>query len=275
MLTASIITRGRPDILAGTLDKFLEGIVRPDTVIHVAIDEDDEATVNAKLPVHERLVYSIQPREDTRGLKHQRVLTEAPADFYLIGTDHTPVLSKGWDEAFQVEFPDGIGVVSSPLNGMSFPFIQCVTKRWVELTGYVQPTHFPFWFIDDWTDAVAKMTGRYSMVDVEVNSDAHPQKTIELRDVPFWAAYYISLEEERIEQADRIIDAMDEPEWRKAMLRSNFPRVTAWDNYVNDRVIQTGPRYEAHRSLGDQPWAGYVRAKNRALAHLNSMVEAA
>ncbi len=275
-LTVSIITRGRPAILAETIRGYLGGISRDDTVIHVAIDDDDEATVNAKLPVDPQVIYSIQPREDTRGLKHQRVLTDAPADIYLVGTDHTPILSPGWDQVFldaMALFPDGIGVVSTKLANASFPFVQGVTQKWVDLTGCVQPTQFPFWFIDDWTDAVAKMTGRYVMVDVDVNSNTHPQKTIGMHDVAFWAAYYNALEGERVEQANRIIDALDEPEWRKAVLRSNFSRILVWDRRLNDGVMVNGEQYQASRSAETTPpWAGYVRAKERATKQMLRML---
>ncbi len=277
-LTVSIATRGRPQLLDETLRAGFKCVL-PDTRIHVAIDEDDEATrayLN-RLPGGGRYIYSVKPREDTRGLKHQRVLTEAPADLYLVGTDTTPITTVGFDKIFletAAEFPDGIGVVSTPMANVSFPYLQAVTAKWVELTGHVQPPHFPYWFIDNWTDAVAKMAGRYWMADVDVNSNAHPQKTIGMHELPFWAAYYIALEGERVEQALRIIEALEEPVWRKDMLRSNIQRVTAWDRHLNDGVLRQGQQLEAQRTAETAPpWAGYLRAKERALAQMRGWLE--
>jgi hypothetical protein len=279
-LTVSIATRGRPDILMDTLNAYVGNSTLPDTRVHVAIDEDDETMKGFKVRMlgYGKVVLSVQPREDTRGLKHQRVLTEAPADLYLVGTDHSPIVTPGWDGMFLEAaklFHDGIGVVCTPLANLSFPYLQAVTAKWVELCGYVQPPQFPFWFIDHWLDDVARMTGRYVPVRVHAHSNRRTSTTTEMRDLTFWADYYNFLTPIRVAEADRIISALDDTEEHKNILRAAIPIVTQRSFMINDDVIRNADRIMASRGDRTPPGPGYIRAKRRAEAHMETLRDAA
>jgi hypothetical protein len=278
-LTIEIATRGRPELLLDTVRTFRDNITEPDTTILICADRDDHETVEAlyreDIEDDPHIKVSVKPREETRGLKYQRALTEAPADVYLVGVDHTPIRTKGFDRLIlerAAQFPDGIGVVCTPMANASFPFLQAPTTRLVELMGYVQPPHFPFWFIDHWLDDIARMIGRYAMVDVKVNSNKHPGKTIGLRDVAFWASYFDLLAGERRRQANLIIDKMDEPEWRKAMLRGNFPMVEYRSRWVNDIVRQNAEALEEGRSDKSVD-ENYARVLERARRGVEEMLD--
>lgn len=274
-LTVVIGTRGRPDKLVASLETTLSNVSRKNTTILVAMDADDTATIRAIKDIPRGVHLSIKPREATRGLKYDRALTEAPADLYLVGHDCTPIVTPDFDaiicEAGE-RFPDGIGCVCSPMVNASFPAFQAPTAKMVELMGYIYPHYFPFWFVDHWLDDIARMTDRYAMVDV--HQDCTPRdnvgKTIGLRDVAFWASYYDALIFERREQANRIIDALDEPEWRKATLRGNFPMIEYRSRWVNDIVRQSADAIEDSRGNDDAP-PEYLRVKEEAIERLRRM----
>lgn len=267
-LTIIIPTRGRPAILAETITTLIANMTEPDTQILVCVDRDDETTQHYPLPQGHRVFYSVQDREDTRGLKYDRALTEAPADVYLVAVDHTGIHTKGFDRIIleaAALFPDGIGVVCTPMANASFPFLQAVTAKWVEITGNIQPPQFPYWFIDHWTDDVARMTGRYAMVDIAVESNRRPGNTIGMRDLIFWASYFDALQPVRRDQANRLIDAMDEPDWRKQMLRQSFPMIEYRSHWVNDICRADAATMTQSRGDNGPRTEGYLRALKAAV----------
>lgn len=264
-LTIIIATRGRHELAYETVLTMLGNLTEPETRILVCCDEDDGPVT---MPIDHRVIVSYRPREDTRGLKYDRALTEAPADLYLVGVDHTPIRTKGFDRLFLDAaklFPDGIGVVCTPMANASFPFLQAVTAKFAELSGFIQPPHFPFWFIDHWTDDVAKMIGRYAMADVAVDSNARPGITTGLRDLIFWASYFDAIVGQRRAQAERLLKAMDEPEWRKTMLRSVWPMIEYRSRWVNDIVRGENAQMQSARGDQEPRSEGYLRALKTAV----------
>jgi hypothetical protein len=272
-LTINIATRGRPEALKATLERMLPNIVRDDTVLLVSFDEDDE-TIPEDLPEDPHLRVSIRPREDTRGLKYERARQEAPADLYLIGHDCAPITTRGFDQMMveaAEQFPDGIGVVCTPLANPSFPAFQAPTAKLVDIMGYIYHPAFPFWFIDHWLDDIARMIGRYQMVPVEVNHAAtRPQKTIGLKDLEFWCGYYDALAGERREQAERILAAMDEPEWRRNALRFDWIMLENRSRSINDGVRANAAAIEEARGEGKRD-ARYQRVKRAAEEHFQEL----
>jgi hypothetical protein len=272
-LTVNIATRGRPEQLRATLERTLPNMVRDDTVLLVAIDDDDAETIAAidTFPIDPRLKYSVKPREDTRGPKHDRCLTEAPADVYLVGHDCAPFITPGFDQMVvdaAARFPDGIGCVYGQMANASFPQFQAPTAKMVELMGYIYPGHFPFWFIDHWLDDLARMIGRFWVVPVEMDHQAtRPQKTIGLNDLVFWCNFYDALAVERRQVAERILKEMQEPAWRKKMLRDGWDSIDYRSRWVNNTVRVNAEALEADRG-GSPRDARYGRAKLAARQHL-------
>jgi hypothetical protein len=268
-LTVIIATRGRPEILRETITRLVDNCRLPSTRILVCADDDDEAMKGFKFTGngHGRVIVSTKPRELTRGMKYDRALTEAPADLYLVAVDHTHINTPGFDEIMVDAaklFPDGIGCVCSPMANASFPFLQAPTARLCELMGYIQPPQFPFWFIDHWLDDVARMIGRYVMVDIACDSSHRPGKTINLRHLTFWSTYFDALGPDRRAQAERIIAAMDEPTWRKTMLRQSIPMVEYRSQWVNEHVRMNARQMEASRG-GEKADPLYLAALKRAV----------
>lgn len=280
-LTMVIATRGRPELLDYTIKATLPHVVDPATHILVCIDDDDPATLRRlpMLPQDERITYSVKPREDSRGEKYGRALTEAPANVYLPAVDCAPIVTPGWDKIILEKaalYPDGIGVIRTPyINGLFPPALQAVTSKFVDRMGYIYNPEYPFWFIDHELHDIARLIGRYLVADIDVKTaETRPKKTIRLRDVAFWATYYDLMALERRAKARAIIDALDDPEHVKAHLRDNYEGIENEARSINEHVRRNAAAIEAQRGDSGPPDEGYLRAKARAEQKLAQLFEA-
>jgi len=273
-LTVIFQTRNRPELLCNTVNESLANVRHPETTLMVAADEDDVATIRKLEEVSKiwdaRVHISIKPREDTRGEKYDRALTECPADIYLPAVDYAPILTPGFDakiiEAASL-FPDGIGCVYTPMANHSFPQLQGITQGLVDKLGYIYPPWFPFWFIDHWMDDLAKLIDRISFADIHIDcSTFRPQNTIGLRDLHFWCALFDAGRLHRRKQALDIIESSDfkEPYWRKEILLRRHPLVEYCSFGINLWVRSDAERIEKLRGEQDPPDERYLRIKARA-----------
>lgn len=278
-LTMALASRGRPDLLLKTVKRTAENMVLPDTTLLVCLDEDDKcvaAGINGPFAeelraVDPRVKVSVKPREDSRGEKYDRALTEAPADIYMPTCDYSALITPGFDKIIceaADTFPDGIGVVNTQMANLSFPHYQAVTAKWVEVVGYIYSHVYPFWFIDHEIDDLQRMTGRGVFADVEcapepVNNGLH--KTIGLRDLEFWANLYDVARVERERIASVIIDRLVDQTWHKTVLKKNWPQVHERSWNINEGVRKNADHIEQTRGgVESQADERYQRIKARA-----------
>ncbi len=268
-VTVALATRGRPQVMVQTVQNMVANSELDNTTIVVLMDEDDPASFEAlkAANVGSKVMWSVEPREDTLGEKYNRVLKCEPADLYQVAVDYAPILTPGYDkrllEAASV-FPDGIGVVYGPPANASFPTTQAPTAKWVELTGGIYPGWFPYWFVDHWLDDVAKMVGRISACELAVDCHSRRQpSTLELRDVDFWATFFDAGRTLRRKQAEKILAALDQPEWMKKLARSQWDRIEARSLWINHTVRHDKAAIEASRG-GTPPDERYARVFHAA-----------
>lgn len=262
-LTVTIASRGRPALLNQAIDAALSNAALPSTRVLAAVDQDDDATL-AEVKERSRLKISVRKREDSVGAKWNRALRELPADVTMMATDNSVIASPGYDreiiDAARL-FPDGIGCVYTKMANASFPYYQAVTSRWADIVGRIYPTYFPYWFVDHWLDDVARMTGRIIMTDVVVDDTSRQGlRTTEMRDVRLWCALFDSLQEERREEARRLIAKMDDQPWRKALQLRSFPQVEARSLWINQMCRANAEAIENDRGAG-APDERYARIK--------------
>jgi hypothetical protein len=277
-LTINFGSRSRPSELVRTLHESVKHLRRADTKVLVALDDDDQPSIDAiaRFPDDPRIIVSVKPREDTRGAKCDRALTEAPNSLYTVGHDSASIIAPGWDdmviEAAEL-FPDGIGVVCSGMANASFPAMQCVTQGWVDIVGYIYNHAYPFWFIDHELDDLCRMTGRFVFVPgMEVEHESRrPAKTIRMRDLVFWCDYYDMASHRRIGLAHKIIDRIDCPEWQKAVMSTWHPPVEVRSVWINRTVRTNAVAIEQARGERGEPDPGYLRAFERAQADMQTM----
>jgi hypothetical protein len=197
-----------------------------------------------------------------------------PADIYMIAGDDDPIVTQGYDskiiEAAKV-FPDGIGMVYGHLSNASFSSIMCPTAKWVETLGFILPEYFPYWFCDHWIDDIGHMTQR--IIHADVRSDQRKVGTTqELREPAFWANWFDAAVLLRRKEAAKIIDAMDEPSWRKELLQTQHFRVEYRSKWINDNVRAQARNLEMSfgKPLNDER---YQRVKQKALDMLPQLFD--
>lgn len=248
-LVISLATRGRPQQLADTISKSLANWTDPNTVMAVALDEDDTATIgylNNAAP-HAwfvgsngpRVVLDVKKREDTIAAKWNRALA-IPGDLYLVAADDDPYITPGYDSKLLEGaklFPDGIGMVYGHMANMSFSGAVAPTRGLVEKMGHIFPELFPYWFVDHWTDDLARLIGRLAFADVRTDQ-SKAGMTQEMRDPAWWATFYDANYLVRRKIAREIIDSPDlqTADWQKAILREHYPLIEERSRAINQNV---------------------------------------
>lgn len=263
-LVVSMPTRGRPQQLAQTIQRNLACLSEPNSLLMVQVDEDDIQTVElAKKLADKRLKFSILPREDTIAAKWNRALTEE-ADVYTCLGDDDPLLVRESDvrilEAARL-FPDKIGMVYGHLANASFSGVISFTRKMTELLGFIQPEYFPYWFCDHWTDDIGRIVGRIAFADVRTDQ-SKVGKTMELREPAWWATWFDAAYMRRREEACNVIMALDEPDWRKEILRTHAPLIEFRSRWINDNVRMNARNLETWGAPKDER---YLRVKQKAI----------
>lgn len=281
-LSIIIATRGRPELLKTTIENTLPHISSEKTRVLVCVDDDDQKTIDSLrfLPIDSRLTFSIKPREDSRGEKYDRALTEATADIYLPAVDCAPILTPGFDKTITSAatlFPDGIGCVYTPMVNASFPGLQAPTAKLVEKLGHIYSHEYPYWFIDHELDDIARMIGRYVCIDVDVSTaPMRPSKTIRMWDLAWWTVYFDMMTLERRLRARAIIDSVDfeEAQWRKAIMRDQYQPIEARSRWINGNVRANAVAIQNDRGEKGPPDEGYLRVKAKAEQKLQALYAA-
>lgn len=238
-LSIVLATRRRPGLLFRVVEETLKHITHPETKLLICADDDDDGTRSMQDKIKDpRVIWSFKPREDTVGEKYNRVLTEAPADVYMVMVDYAPCVSGGFDQkildAARV-YPDGYAVILNWLANPSFSQLNAVTHKLAVKMGGIYPEYFPYWFVDHWLEDVAKQIGRQVFVDVVMDC-RNKQPTMEYREPALWADLFDMLTLERRELARSIIDVLDETPARKAALIRNEPLTRDWSSKINEEV---------------------------------------
>lgn len=276
MLVVSMPTRGRPQQLIDTVNRNLACLSRPDTVLMVQVDEDDEPTISAIkrwVPTDKRAMFTVAPRADTVAAKWNRA-RQVQADVYTCLGDDDPLSTPDSDEKIlqmAALFPDGIGMVYGHLANASFSGVISFTKKLCDILGYIQPEYFPYWFCDHWTDDIARISGRIAFADVRTDQ-GKVGKTMELREPAWWATWFDATYMVRREEAFKVIDQIDDPLWRKQMQMSCAPLVEFRSKWINENVRQNARNLENWSALGNKD-ARYERVKTKAIEMLPAALE--
>ena len=268
-------TRGRPEQLIETVTRSTENLVLPNTLYVIQVDDDDKETIEAlsKAPLDKRVKVNVKPREDTIAEKWNRAQDEE-ADVFLVAADDDPYVTPGYDRAICDAarlFPDGIGMVYGHLANASFTCAVGCTRKWVDQLGYIFPPYFPYWFVDHWTDDLARITGRISVADIRTDQ-SKVGKTQEMREPAWWASWFDAAHLMRRKQAFKIIEALDEPQWRKDLQKNLHPIVEYRSRWINQGVRNQAQHLTDWSGL-DNKDPRYVRLRDRAVAMIPELLE--
>lgn len=276
-LIISLATRGRPQQVVDTIARSTPNLALPNTMLMVQVDDDDVATIDAlnRAKLDERVRVNVKPREDTIAAKWNRALAE-PADLYLVAADDDPYVSAGYDakllEAAAL-FPDGIGMVYGRMANASFSGVVAPTRGLCDKLGHIFPEFFPYWFVDHWTDDLARLIGRLAFADVHTDQ-SRAGKTQEMREPGWWATFFDASYLMRRRIARGIIDSADfqESEWRKEMMRQHSPLIEFRSRWINDNVRAQSKQFEAWSGLSTKD-ARYQRVRHAAVAMIPHLLD--
>lgn len=275
-LAISLATRGRPQQVVDTIRRSVVNWVNPNTELWVMADEDDRPTIEAiqamlsrpppSFPIHIKL--DVRPREDTIADKWNRITSLTTADLYLVAADDDPYTTAAYDAELlkaASRFPDGIGMVYGHNANASFSCLVAPTVKLVEKMGWLQPPLFPYWFVDHWTDDLARLIGRVSFADVRTDQ-SRAGKTQEMREPAWWATFFDACYLIRRKQAHTIIQAPDfkEQNWRKEILLRHHPMIEFRSRWINDSVRAQARQLEQWAGL-TVPDERYKRVRQRAV----------
>lgn len=276
-LVISMATRGRPEQMVHTIRTSMQHWTDPNTVMMVACDEDDPQTVEAlaKADLGERVVATCTPRLDTIADKWNLALA-IPADVYLVVGDDDPYVTPGYDRAIldaARRFPDGIGMVYGHLANLSFSGSVAPTAGLCRKMGYIQPTYFPYWFCDHYTDDIARIIGRISVADIRTDQ-SRAGKTQEMREPGWWATFFDAMYIKRRREAHRIIDSEDfaGESWHKELLKTHHPLIEQRSRMINSSVRAQARELEGWSGLSNKD-GRYMRVKQRALDMIPQLLD--
>jgi hypothetical protein len=262
-----IASRGRPEALTTAVTETFNRS-HHGCKFHIAIDDDDESDY----------VYGTRgPRENSLGAKYNRAASYAAgsnASLYVLGVDDCYLATPGWDDALlqaAAKFEDGVGCVYfGPKKDLfDLPEGIAVTKGWIDQVGFFMPPHFPFWWHDTWVDEIARMTGRYVWANVQwekFGSTEKPggHKTTRMREVSWWAKFFDSTRQIRVNKALEMITGLDYPEWYRTQLRQEMQGLANVLWRRNGLVRDRGHEFEQTYGGETAPDAGYVQIRAEA-----------
>ncbi len=278
-LAISLATRNRPALLRDTLTRTLANIQNKNTSLVIMADADDAPTIAEAeriikdVPCVGQVSLNVREREDTVAAKWNRVLEE-PADVYTYACDDCAHVTPGFDDLILKAaslFPDGLGFVLSPLCNASFAHTYALTAPMVAALGYLFPPYFPYWFVDHWIDDIARLTQRIAVANWALDATKSPP-TMEMREPAWWATWFDAAYLIRRKIAHDIIHKLDEPDWRKEMICSQYPLVEYRSRWVNESVraqFRAG-QLSARHDLNDPR---YQRVRARAVEMVPQLLE--
>ncbi len=276
-LVITLATRNRPQQVVETIQRSTANLVLDNTVFIVQVDDDDRPTIEAlqAAPLDKRVRVNVAPREDTIAAKWNRALSET-ADLYLVAADDDPYVTPGYDAKLidaGLLFPDGIGMVYGRMANASFSGAVCPTAKFCEKLGHIFPEYFPYWFVDHWTDDVARLIARVSFADVQTDQ-SRAGKTQEMREPGWWATWFDAAYLWRRQIARRIVDGayFQSPDWHKEILRRSYPLIEHRSKWINDNVRAMSPQYELASGLSVRD-ERYQRVRDRAVAMVPHLLD--
>ena len=287
-LAISLCTRGRPDLLDRTISITVQNMVRPNTVMYVMVDDDDDATREyLSSPTFDahwnsgHVVPFVAMRPYGFGAKFNRVLDLCRADLYLTMVDYAPHITPGFDQMLldaSEFFVDGIGVVYNDIIER-LPAINAVTRRFAELNdNTIYAPWFPFGAVDLWLDDIAQATGRIAYCPVTIDRSLRPGSQNK-RDPQFWNSFYNIMTPIRVRLVKNILAECIMYEHERALLLNNITMRMQWvfnhNAKSNLNILFTDPLFKRpiqYDKLQEPDEMFHQRAKEAAIAAIEDYV---
>jgi len=137
-----IPTRGRPELVANSIDSILSTAKDPDSVgIYLGIDKDDQPSVD--FAMKSKYKYEIFTRMGYKNLYkyYNQLAGMTDSDSVVIWNDDAVMLTKGWDVVLN-QYDKYLLILRMQVINHPHPFalFPVVPKKWIEILGYLSPT---------------------------------------------------------------------------------------------------------------------------------------
>lgn len=176
---------------------------------HVFVDDDDEATITA---MHEatKTLDGIRLEIGSGAISHferiNRTCRDLDAEVLTWFTDDVFPLALHWDATIALEIDRGCAAlawteVTDP-NHVTFPIL---SRRWLDVLGYVFPEYFPFWFVDTWVMETYELAFCQDFPIVrDLPVGGRRGTTGNMHDLRFWYDFFDATRSERLRDARRL-----------------------------------------------------------------------
>jgi hypothetical protein len=280
-ITIGLPSRNRPAGLLSVLtalDKLATGL--HDVTYGVLMDDDDYVTLEqfehwkkaGMLP--ENVREFVGARDRTLNARMNDVYRAMPAELYSQVADDQFPLSLHWDAMFHNcrKLPVFAWVEATDPQNMTFPV---VSHQWFQATGRYTVEHFPFWFADTWLAEVYALAFGMPVTAINQLLMGHGRRgaTQGMRDLRFWFEFFAATRTERIDEAQRVVDAFG----LKVSVLDRTQELAAMREGDAEQ-LRNVPRYEQNFSANlGEPSPMYRKAKADAENWLasNRVAEAA
>jgi len=183
MISVLVPTRGRPHNMRRMVDS---GRATADGRVEYVfyIDDDDTPSRDMAITLHNEAADVFWTHGPRGALNLSQLWNEcqqiATEEIYQHSCDETVYRTPGWDtavaEAFENEFPDGIGLVygRDGIHDENLATHGFITRKWVEAVGYFVPPYFSSDYNDLWLHEVAGAVGRRWFLPDVFTEHMHP-----------------------------------------------------------------------------------------------------
>lgn len=262
-------SRGRGRRLLEVLWELDRRVVRPDTVVCVGLDADDEGI--PELPdLRMNVIWSIEGREDSLGEKYNRCARLLDGLHLLLWCDDLVVDVDGFDEVVERDagrWGDGLGFMGygeQPWGDS--PMTVGMTAGMFKELGYFMPPYFPAWYHEVWIDELAKLMGRYHRSNEFTAVEKWGRgNSIGLRDVPYWGRFFFNTRLHRIKEAGRFLEKHESLEVRERIMHTWPNLIRFFETRCVDNCDENqGGAMERHFSVGRRDDVSHRRLVERA-----------
>lgn len=239
----------------------------------VGCDADDPETIGMCQLLHVGsakggpVTAHVFERTGSLGAMVNQLALDVPGDVYVTLPDDALIITKGWDqkiaEAWEAK-PDGVWWWKTDEERPSTYAI--ISEKWRAASGRLFTDYFPFWWDDIWLLQVWILASGGPWLHIDAWLEDRPAKTHRMRDLRFWADFYMSRKQERIDDAKRIAKALG---WPRLILTSTGRDMI---DQMSDETDSLRPEFlldaeKIERGQGETqtpPTPEYIAAKERA-----------
>lgn len=208
-LSICLPSRGRPAKCIAAVRSLMQGYDLPlgvEVIIGLDTDDDTRGQVTDALAGTPRVAFSIDAPEVTLGRKFNRLAAAATGRWVMWMVDDYTIPAPRWPEFLREELTDPWTVyyLRDDLHP-DFTTFPVVSRKMLDVVGFLFAPWFPFWFGDTWWDEIGTLINRKQMLSVAVVAQEGRGKTQGLRDVGFWAEFFEATRGWRVRQAGDIL----------------------------------------------------------------------